>query len=285
MTQLTADPPTANPWVPHLATIHSIKKETPGVQTFELTFNDPAMGSNYRFLPGQFNMLYLPGIGEAAISVSSDPDRTGGLAHTVRAAGNVTSAMARRGPGDEVGLRGPFGAGWPMQLCRGQDIVIAAGGVGLAPLRPALCHILNHRADYGRVILLYGGRTSGDLLYAEEYEHWRSKDIEVEVTVDIGDNEWKGNIGVVPVLFYRLRLNAPRTRLLTCGPEVMIRFVIFEALARRVKAEDIFLSMERNMKCAVGLCGHCQLGPAFVCKEGPVFSYRRIEPYLHVEDF
>jgi len=285
MTLLTACPPPANLWVPHLAAIRSVKKETPGVQTYELTFNDPAVGSSYRFEPGQFNMLYLPGIGEAAISLSSDPEQTGGLAHTVRAAGNVTSALARLGPGDSVGIRGPFGTGWPMPACKSQDIVIAAGGIGLAPLRPAICHILNHRADYGRVILLYGARTAGDLLYCQEYDRWRNKDIEVEVTVDIGGGEWKGNIGVVPVLFYRLRLNAARTRLLTCGPEVMIRFVIFEALARRVKPEHIFLSMERNMKCAVGLCGRCQLGPAFVCKDGPVFTYKKMEPYLHVEDF
>jgi len=285
MTMLGAAPRQANPWVPRTATIHAVKPETPGIQTYELTFDDPEAAAGYRFRPGQFNMLYLPGIGEAAISVSSDPGMAGVFGHTVRAAGNVTQALARLRPGAALGIRGPFGSSWPMDACKGQDIVIACGGVGLAPLRPALYHVLSHRSDYGRVMLLYGARSSGDLLYCEEYDHWRKKDIEVEVTVDIGSGDWRGNIGVVPVLFYRLRLNTPRVRLLTCGPEVMIRFVIFEALARRLKPEHIYLSMERNMKCAIGLCGHCQLGPAFVCKDGPVFTYRQIEPYMHVEDF
>jgi NAD(P)H-flavin reductase len=172
-----------------------------------------------------------------------------------------------------------------MEACRGRDVVIACGGVGLAPLRPAIYHIINHRADYGRVFLLYGARTPGDLLYAREYQAWRDADIEVEVTVDIGDQDWRGNMGVVPVLFYRMRLNAPRTMILTCGPKIMIRFVIFEALARKIPPDRIFLSMERNMNCAIGHCGHCQLGPAFICKDGPIFSYRQMEPYMHLEDY
>jgi NAD(P)H-flavin reductase len=274
----------SEPWLPQTATIRNVKKEVPGVQTYELEFDDPAAAARYRFQPGQFNMLYLPGIGEAAISLSSDPGRHTPLEHTVRAAGNVTQALARRQPGSRLGVRGPFGVGWPMEACKGQDLVIACGGVGLAPLRPALCHVMRHRADYGRVILLYGARGPGDLLYAGEYDAWREADVEVEVTVDIGDADWGGNIGVVPVLFYRLRLNAPRTRLFTCGPEIMIHYVIFEALARRLRPEHIFVSMERNMSCAVGLCGRCQFGPAFVCKDGPVFTYRRLAPYLHVEE-
>ena len=177
-----------------------------------------ASAASYRFQPGQFNMLYLPGIGESAISISSDPAEPETLLHTIRAAGNVTQALARKKVGDQIGLRGPFGSSWPMDACKGQDVVIACGGVGLAPLRPAIYHIIRHRSDYGRVILLYGARTPGDLLYASEYDAWRDADIEVETTVDIGDGDWRGNIGVVPVLFYRLRLNAARTHVLTCGP-------------------------------------------------------------------
>jgi NAD(P)H-flavin reductase len=285
MTTLPAARPTSGLWLPHLATIRAVKEESPGIQTYELGFDDPGLAGSFRFLPGQFNMLYLPGIGEAAISISSDPGEPGRLAHTVRAAGSVTQALTRRGPGEQLGVRGPFGSSWPLDRCQGQDVVIACGGVGLAPLRPALYEIVRRRQDFGRVFLLYGARTPGDLLFADEYERWRQKDIEIQVTVDLGSGDWRGNIGVVPVLFYRLRLNAPRTRLFTCGPEIMIRFVIFEALARRLKPEHIFLSMERNMKCAVGLCGHCQLGPAFVCKDGPIFTYHQMEPYLHVEDF
>ena len=207
------------------------------------------------------------------------------LLHTIRIAGNVTRALARKKVGDQIALRGPYGSSWPMEACKGKDVVIACGGVALAPLRPAIYHIIAHRADYGRVFLLYGARTPGDLLYSREYAAWREADIEVEVTVDIGDQDWRGNMGVVPVLFYRLRLNAARTVILTCGPEIMIRFVIFEALARKISADRIFLSMERNMNCAIGHCGHCQLGPAFICKDGPIFSYRQMEPYMHLEDY
>jgi NAD(P)H-flavin reductase len=285
MTTLQACNSPARAWVPQPATIRRIKKEVPGIQTYELEFADPDLAAQFRFLPGQFNMLYLPGIGEAAISISSDPNHPALPAHTVRAAGNVTQALARKRVGDQIGLRGPYGSAWPLAECQGQDVVIACGGVGLAPLRPALYALMHRRAAYGRIILLYGARTPADLLYTDEYEHWRAHDIEIEVTVDIGDADWRGNIGVVPVLFYRLRLHGPRTRLMTCGPEVMIRFVLFEALARKVKPEHLYLSMERNMQCAVGLCGHCQLGPAFVCKDGPVFTYRQLERYLHVEDF
>jgi NAD(P)H-flavin reductase len=276
---------TNGPWLPHVAAIREIQPETPGVATFSLAFDDPTVAARYTFRPGQFNMLYLPGVGEAAISVSSDPAEHGRLLHTIRAAGNVTQALARKQPGERIGVRGPFGSSWPMDACRGQDVVIACGGIGLAPLRPALYHLLCHRGDYGRVQLLYGARTPADRLFAAEYPAWRAADIEVEETVDIGSGDWQGNIGVVPVLFYRLRLDPRRTRVLTCGPEVMIHFVIFEALARRIPPPQIHLSMERNMSCAVGLCGHCQFGPAFVCKDGPVFTYERLRPYLHVEEF
>lgn len=274
-----------DPWAVHGARIVSIRPEVPGIATYELKFDDPAIDSGYRFAPGQFNMMYLPGIGESAISISSDPDCPGRLLHTVRVVGNVTRALARLHVGDQVLLRGPFGSAWPVSSCEGCDVVLAAGGVGLAPLRPVIYAIRNQREKFGRVILLYGSRTPNDLLYTDEYDSWREAGIEVEPTVDLGDEHWNGHIGVVPVLFYRLRLDAQRTRILTCGPEVMMHFVVFEALARKVSEDDIYVSMERNMNCAVGMCGHCQLGPEFVCKDGPVFSFRRMEPYLRVEDF
>jgi NAD(P)H-flavin reductase len=276
--------PATRLWLPHVVTIRDIQAETPGVATYALDFVDAQIASTYRFSPGQFNMLYLPGIGESAISISSDPEAVGTLRHTVRAAGNVTQALARKRVGDQIAVRGPFGSSWPMEEARDQDVVIACGGIGLAPLRPAIYHILRHRADYGRVMLLYGARTPGDLLYSAEYSAWRSAGIEVETTVDIGADDWRGNIGVVPVLFYRLCLKPDRTCVLTCGPEVMIHFVVLEALARRIRPAQIHLSMERNMNCAVGLCGRCQFGPVFVCKDGPIFTYERLQPYLHVED-
>jgi NAD(P)H-flavin reductase len=273
-----------NPWVPEWAAIRSVHQEVRGIATYDLAFCDAAAVESYRFQPGQFNMLYVPGIGEAAISISSDPHSPGRLLHTIRVVGNVTQALARRRVGDVVGVRGPFGSHWPVDTCRGADLVIACGGIGLAPLRPVLYHVARHRADYGRAYLLYGARTPADLLFRDEYAAWEAAGIEVSTTVDIGDDAWRGNIGVVPMLFYSLRLEHHRTRVLSCGPEVMMRYVIFESLARKIRPHDIYISMERNMSCALGFCGHCQLGPAFVCKDGPVFTYREMEPYLHVED-
>lgn len=284
MTALAPPPAPVRTWVPDLATIHEIRAETPGVATYALTFTDPRVAARYTFKPGQFNMLYLPGIGEAAISISSDAEEPNTLLHTVREAGSVTRPLARKQTSEQIGLRGPFGSAWPMETMRGQDVVIACGGIGLAPLRPAIYYLIRHRNDYGRVYLLYGARTPRDLLYAGEFVAWRKAGIEVETTVDVADAEWKGNIGVVPVLFYRLRLQAKQTHVLACGPEIMMRFVVFEALARRIAASRIHLTLERNMNCAVGLCGHCQLGPMFICKNGPVFTYEQLEPYMHVED-
>jgi len=278
-------PARSNPWLPHLARIERIKHEVAGISTYDLRFEEPDVASGFHFSPGQFNMLYLPGFGETAISISSNPERLETLSHTVRVAGNVTRALARMREGAQIAVRGPFGSAWPVDACRGCDVIIACGGVGLAPLRPMIYHMINHREEYGRVHLLYGARTPSDLLYTDEYDAWRDAGIEVNITVDLGEADWQGHIGVVPVLFYRLRLNAPGTRVLTCGPEIMMRFVIFEALARKIRPQHIHLSMERNMNCALGFCGHCQLGPAFVCKDGPVFTYEQMEPYLHLEDF
>lgn len=271
-----------DPWLARMARIEATRQEAPGVFTFDLALDESA--ADGRFLPGQFNMLSIPGVGEAAISISSEPSRTAMLSHTIRVAGNVTRALSQMRPGERVGVRGPFGTHWPVEQCRGKDVVIACGGIGLAPLRPAIYHFLNHREEYRRLILLYGARTPNDLIYTAEYDGWREQGLEVEVTVDIGDAQWRGHIGVAPLLFYRLRLYANQSSVLTCGPEIMIRFVVFEALARKVRPEDIYVSMERNMACGIGLCGHCQAGPYFVCKDGPVFSFRQVEPYFNLEE-
>ncbi len=279
----TVDP--YDPFVPHPARIQAIVAEVASIDTYALEFEDADTRRKYRFQPGQFNMLYLPGIGEAAISISSDPNQPESLLHTVRAVGNVTTALTHRKPGDQILLRGPFGSSWPLDECRGCDLVIAAGGVGLPPLRPAIYEIMQHRDQFGRVMLLYGARTPSDLLFQDEYDAWQRAGIEVEITVDIGDVGWSGHIGVVPALFERLTLDPARTRLFTCGPEIMMRFVIYEALERGVESHQTYLSIERNMNCAVGFCGHCQLGPTFVCKDGPVFNFEQIDEYLGVEDF
>jgi NAD(P)H-flavin reductase len=271
------------PMLPRPVVIENIQPEAYGIATFSLRFQQP--DPDYRFQPGQFNMLYLPGYGEVAISISSDPATPEMLGHTIRYAGNVTRALGRLKPGDTLGLRGPFGTGWPVERARERDLVIVAGGIGLAPLRPLIYAAIRNRTQYGRVMLLYGARTPAELLYTGEFDGWREKDIEVHVTVDRADENWTGLVGVVPQLFYRVRLDHRRTLVVSCGPEIMMRFVVYEALARRIPKEAIYLSMERNMKCAVGFCGHCQFGPHFICKQGPVLRYSTVEPFFGKEDF
>lgn len=274
----------ARPMMPYWAEIDEIQQEAPGVNTFWMHFEDPALQNRYHFRAGQFNMLQVPGLGESAISISSSPEDTSKIGHTVRFVGNVTNGISRLKVGDQIGLRGPFGSAWPIDKCVGKDIYIAAGGIGLPPLRTVIYHIINHRKDFGRVVVLYGARTPQDLQFTREYKKWEAAGIELMVTVDRADEKWDGLVGVVPILFYRLRMNPLKSIVMTCGPEIMIRFVIFEALARRIPAEQIYVSLEKNMKCGLGFCGHCQMGPFFICKDGPIFSYDQIQPYFNVEE-
>ena len=274
-----------DPMLPHPAVIEDIRPEAYGISTFSLVFTDPAQASTYRFQPGQFNMIYLPGFGEVAISISSNPGSPQVMGHTIRYAGSVTRALGRLKVGDMVGVRGPYGSAWPLDKAVGKSLVIVTGGIGLAPLRPALFSILRRREAFGRVVLLCGARTPADILYTEEFERWQAGGVEVHTTVDLADENWHGQVGVVPALFYRIRVDPKQTVVMTCGPEIMMRFVIYEALARRIPKESVFLSMERNMKCAVGFCGHCQFGPTFICKEGPILNFAAIEPLFGKEDF
>ena len=272
------------PMLPYWAEIINIQTEAPGIATYSLRFIDNLVRKNYAFRPGQFNMLYMPGYGEAAISICSDPENLETLGHTIRSTGNVTQNIARLKVGDQIGVRGPFGTSWPIDQFIGTDLIIATGGVGAPSLRPVIYHVMRHRQDYGRVVLLYGARTPKDLQYTHEYEGWEKAGIETMITVDRADESWTGQVGVVPILFYRLRMDPKKSVIMTCGPEIMIRYVVFEALARRVPSNRIFVSLERNMKCGLGQCGHCQIGPYFVCKDGPIFSYEALEPYYSVEE-
>jgi NAD(P)H-flavin reductase len=282
-----AVPPEDDPLCPLPAVVRAVESETPGIRTFLIELADPERQARYRVEPGQFNMLYVPGIGEVPISVSGD-SRAGpraGIAHTIRAVGRVTTAMEALGPGSLLGLRGPYGSAWPLGHARGRDVVLVAGGLGLAPLRLAITTLLAARSDYGRLVLLYGARQPADLLFAAEYDQWERQGLELSITVDRADASWHGNVGVVPVLLRRLKIDPARTVLLTCGPEIMMRFSVAEALADRVAPHDIHVSLERNMQCAVGLCGHCQLGPEFLCKDGPVLGYHRVARFFNQRNF
>lgn len=278
-----ASAPLANPWQALPVRVLAIEAEISGVATYALGFVARQQQDQYDCLPGQFNMLYLPGVGEVAISVSGrrDPDT---WLHTIRAAGNTTRALERLGTGGFLGLRGPFGTAWPLEEYQGADVILLAGGIGLAPLRPAVEYLLDHRASFGRVTLIYGARTPDTVLYQRQFSDWIARGMEVQVTVDRATLHWTGNIGVVPLLFDRLRPLVPgNSVVLTCGPEVMMRYALRSALQRGLKPEQLYLSLERNMQCAVGLCGHCQLGPAFICRDGPVFRYDRIASFLSIE--
>jgi NAD(P)H-flavin reductase len=267
----------AEPMVPRPYRVRRLRRELTDTFTQELVPVDG--GEIPPFQAGQFNMLYVFGVGEIPISISGDPARRDAFVHTTRAVGAVSRALRELSAGDVLGLRGPFGTSWPLEAAAGRDLVIAAGGVGLPPLRPAIYSILRERERYGRVSLLYGARTPKDLLFLRELEQWRSQ-IEVYVTVDYATADWKGNVGVVTKLIPRAQFDPETTVAIACGPEVMFRFTAKELEARGISTERIYVSMERNMKCAVGLCGHCQYSGAFVCKDGPVFPYSRVRALL-----
>jgi NAD(P)H-flavin reductase len=268
---------------PEICRVVSRQQENDDTFTLALTPRGGNGNGDLPFQPGQFNMLYVFGVGEIPISISGSTTDNDQLVHTTRRVGAVTRAMGKLGPGDMLGVRGPFGTAWPVEEARGQDVLLVAGGIGLAPLRPALYHLLAHRGDYGRVVLLYGARTQEDMLFRPELEQWRARfDLEIYVTVDRATGEWFGNVGVVTALIPHAPFEPRNTLAMVCGPEVMMRFTVQALRKRGVTAERIYLSMERNMKCAVGACGHCQFGPFFVCRDGPVFRYDQIEPFFGI---
>lgn len=250
--------------------------------TFSLCLRPTSRWRNFQ--PGQFNMIYSFGVGECAISISSDPADPLTITHTIRRVGVVTNALAQLRPGDAIGVRGPFGTGWPLAEAAGRDVLFVAGGIGLAPLRPAIRSVLRDRERFGRVILLLGARTPGDLLYEDELAEWKSE-MNVIVTVDRGTPDWTGHVGVVTNRITPAKLDARRTIAMTCGPEIMMRYTVAELQKAGLPGDRIYVSMERNMKCAVGFCGHCQYGPEFICKDGPVFRYDRIARWFNLREF
>jgi NAD(P)H-flavin reductase len=273
----TKHTPAPDHMVPKPFVIEKYVREADDTFTVHLEPLDPL--DKLTFKPGQFNMVYVFGVGEVPMSISGDPARSDSLVHTTREVGTVTRAMHNMKVGQTVGIRGPYGTTWPLKEAEGHDIVLVAGGIGLAPLRPVLYHILANRESYGRVAMLYGTRTPDDILYAKELARWRAQfDLDVLITVDRATDEWRGSVGVVTNLISRAPFDPAETIAMVCGPEIMMRFSVQELQVRGVPSTDIYVSMERNMKCGIGKCGHCQLRGEFVCKDGPVYSYDRIEP-------
>lgn len=229
--------------------------------------------------PGQFVMLSIPGVGEAPISVTSSPSRSNGYFELcVRRMGDVTTALHRLEPGATVGIRGPFGHGFPIDEMRGKDVLFAPGGLGLAPVRSLINQVLDERSDFGRVIILYGAKRPAELLFREELDEWAKRDdVEFHVTVDRGDETWQGHVGVITTLFPKISVDALNTVAITCGPPIMYRFVLIEMLGKGIPEKQIYLSLERRMKCGVGKCGHCQINHLYCCLDGPVFTYDQIK--------
>lgn len=267
-----------NPYMPSIVKVKRVKRETHDTFTIDVDVK------NFRFMPGQFNMLYTL-VGEVPISISSDPANDGFISHTIRRVGYATDALCSVKAGDSIGLRGPFGSAWPIKEQEGNDVVVIAGGLGLAPLRSLIYYLLVNRARYGRVSLLYGAKTPRDMLYRHELARWRARfDLDVYIIVSRADSKWYGNVGVVTSLIPKLNVDPINASAFICGPEAMMRFAARELISLGFDSDTIFISMERNMKCALGLCGHCQFGPEFVCKDGPVFSYARVARLLSIDE-
>jgi NAD(P)H-flavin reductase len=268
------------PHMIHPAQIVSRRVETQGVYTYGMRIVDRETRDLYSFRAGQFNMLYAFGVGEVAMSIVSDPDEPGVLEHTIRVVGRVSEVMGRWKVGDIGGVRGPYGNGWPLEDARGRDVVIITGGVGCAPVVGVINYIFRRRAAYGDLQIVHGVKTARDLLYRERFEEWRrAPRTRVLLSSDHPEKTWRYRIGVVTELFDDLNIT-PSTIAMMCGPEVMMRYGARALVSKGVAEDAIFLSMERRMECAVGLCGHCQYREHFVCKNGPIFDYRTARPLL-----
>ncbi len=283
MDRLAEFAPVTDAMVPRIARVVRRVRDLPDTVTLELVLADgqPLM----RYAPGQFTMMYVFGVGEIPVSISGDASDTTRLVQTVRAVGKVSEAVTRLSAGDVLGLRGPYGTAWPVADGYGRDVVVVAGGLGLAPLRPALYQLRAQRKQFGKVVLLYGTRRPEEILFRRQLETWRRQlDMEIEVTVDHANTDWRGNVGVVTKLIPRLGVDAANAMALVCGPEIMMRYAASALHDIGMPEETIHLSLERNMKCAVGLCGHCQFAGSFICKDGAVMRYDRVRRLLGLKE-
>lgn len=262
--------------VPEIATIEEIKDEIVDVKTFYLRFDNKEIDGNFKFKSGQFIMCTVFGAGEFAVSLPPSPENDR-FHITVRRIGKVTNALHDLEVGDRVGIRGPFGNGFPFEEIKGKNVIYVAGGIGLIPLRSSIVHVLQHRKDFGRILLLYGSRSPQDLMYQYMLEEWQKiEGFETFITVDNGTPEWKGNVGIITTLFDKVEIPVDNTVAFVCGPPVMFNAVIKELMQRGIKDDMIISTLERHMKCGVGKCQHCAIGRTLVCTDGPVYTYRQI---------
>jgi len=275
-----------NPYEPHEAIILERIQEGPNLFTLRLKLTDQKLQDAYEFEPGQFNMLYLYGVGEVAISIVSDPEDSHIIDHTIRVVGRVTKGMAKLKTGDRIGLRGPYGHGWPMTESKQKDVVIVTGGLGCAPVVSVINYIEQRREEFGRLNIVQGVKHTADFIWKDRYDKWRElPNTKVLLAADVGEALWPWHIGPVTTLFDQLGFDPENVSVMMCGPQGMMRVVCDHMLDKNVSASQLFLSMERNMQCAVGHCGHCQYGSMFICKDGPVFSYEKIRDLFETKGF
>lgn len=263
-------------YLPEMARLKGIRVLTDREKLFSVELPE---GIELLHRPGQFVEVSLPGVGEAPIGIASSPTRSnGGFELCIRRVGFLTNALHMLAPGDKVGIRGPFGQGFPVESFFGKDLLLAPGGMGLPPLRSLIQYICDHRSQFGRVLILYGARNPAELLFMDELLEWEAAyDMELHITVDRPAEGWEGNVGVITTLFPKVQVYAPNTVAITIGPPAMYRFVLIELLALGIRESNIWLSLERRMKCGVGKCGHCQINQVYTCLDGPCFSYDRIK--------
>ncbi|RMD69373.1 MAG: Ni/Fe hydrogenase subunit gamma [Gammaproteobacteria bacterium] len=275
-----------DPYLPSEAEVVERIQESPTIFTLRLRFTDPERQAAYAFAPGQFNMVYLYGVGEIPISIVSDPRDPELLDHTIRAVGRVTRGLARLRARDRLGIRGPYGRGWPLKEAEGKDVLIVTGGLGCAPVVSVIYYVLRRRERFGKLAILQGVKRAEDLIWRDQYARWsKAPDTQVLLAADVAGERWPGKVGPVTVLLDQVEIPPERAIVMMCGPEPMMRAAVHRLLELGFSRDSLYLSMERNMQCAVGHCGHCQMGGSFVCKDGPVFPYPDIEPVFGLRGF
>jgi NAD(P)H-flavin reductase len=271
--------------IPHVAVIEQRIQETPTIFTLRLRY-DWEVTQPYEFDPGQFNMVTLFGVGEIPISIVNDPQENTFFDHTIRVVGRVSDGLSKLQPGDRVGIRGPFGRGWPLARMKGKDILLITGGLGCAPLVSVIRYLMRRRDFYGRIHILQGVKHSSDLIWREQYEEWEKlRDVHILLAADVASKGWKGQQGMVTELINQISLRPQRTVALLCGPELMMLTAIANLRDLGLADGSIWFSMERNMQCGIGQCGHCQIGPHYVCQDGPVFNYSDLADFLGARGF
>ena len=269
-----------NPYLPRQAVIREIVRENELVKTFILSFEDELYDHGFTYEPGQFVMVSLPHRGEAPISFSSSPEQQPGFALTIRNSGSLTAAIHSLKAGDIIGLRGPYGRGFPMDRLLGKNLLFVAGGIGMAPLRGVIEYCLAHRSDYGRITILYGSKTPDELSFQQDFGRWQ-EDAQLELTVDRGNDSWQGRVCLVTALLPEQQADEDDMALV-CGPGIMIRFVIEGLEARGYTPNNIITTLERHMKCGIGICGHCHFEDKLICTDGPVFTRAELDNLTHL---